>query len=71
MMTLNEICYNPAISTFLSIVDIAFKHYLTHNMPLHNELTGRYTHHKQMKVVYYYTEKDVDDCHVKVMTFAI
>jgi hypothetical protein len=58
MMTLNEIRFNPATSTFLSVVGVALKSFHTQNMLLRIELTGRYTHHKQVKVVHCYIEKE-------------
>jgi hypothetical protein len=58
MMTLNEICYNPATSTLLSAVGLALKNSRTQNMLLRIESTKRYTLHKQVTVVYYYIEKE-------------
>ena len=58
MMTLNEIRYNPAASTFLLVVGLALKSPHTHSMFLRIESTGRYTHHKQVIVVYYYIERE-------------
>jgi hypothetical protein len=60
MMTLNEIYYNPAISTFLSVVGLAVKISQTHNMLLLIKLNGKYihVHHKQMKVVYHHIYKE-------------
>jgi hypothetical protein len=44
MVTLNEIYYNPATSTFLSVVGLALKCSHTQNMLLCiDESTGRYT----------------------------
>jgi hypothetical protein len=57
MMTLNEIRYNPATSNVLSVVGLVLKSSHTQNMLLQIESTGRYSHHKQVKVVYYYIEK--------------
>jgi hypothetical protein len=47
IMILNEIHYNPATSTFLSVAGLALKSFHTQNM--------LYTHHKQTNVVYYCT----------------
>jgi hypothetical protein len=58
MMTLNEIHYNPPTSTFLSVVCLAMKSSHTQNTLLRIKATGRYTHYKQVKVVYYYIEKE-------------
>ena len=58
MMTLNEIRYNPAASTFLLEVGLALKSPHTHSMLLRIESTGRYTHHKQVIMVYYYIERE-------------
>jgi hypothetical protein len=58
MMTLNEIHYNPATSIFLYVVCLVLKSPHTQNMLLRNESTGRCTHHKQVKVVCYYIEKE-------------
>ena len=58
MMTLNEIRYNPAASTFLLVVGLALKSPHTHSMLLRIESTGIYTHHKQATVVYYYIERE-------------
>ena len=44
VMTLNEIRYNPAASTFLLVVDLALKSPHTHSMLLRIESTGIYTH---------------------------
>jgi putative heme iron utilization protein len=52
MVTLNETCDNPTTSTFLSVVGRALKSAYTQNKLLRIESTGRYTHHKPMKVVY-------------------
>ena len=57
-MTLNEICYNPAISTFWLVVDLALKNHHTHGMPLRIESTERHTHHKQAIVVHYNIGKE-------------
>jgi hypothetical protein len=57
MMTLNEIHCNPATSTFLSVVCLVLKSLHTRNSLLPIESTGRHTHHKQVKMVYYYIEK--------------
>jgi hypothetical protein len=59
MMTLNEIRYNPARSTVLSVVCLPLKSSHTQNMLLFIESIGSYTgtHLKQVKVVYYYIEK--------------
>jgi hypothetical protein len=51
-MTLNEIHYKTATSTFLSAVCFALKSSHMQNMFLSIESTGRYTHRKQVKVVY-------------------
>jgi hypothetical protein len=71
MMTLNEIRYNPATSTFFSLVDLAFESPHTQNTFLCIESTEKYTHHKQVKVYYYIEKKKVDDCKVKIITFVI
>jgi hypothetical protein len=54
-MTLNDILYNPATSTFLLEVDLALTKSHMHDMILRFESAGRYTHmyHKQVKAVYY------------------
>ena len=52
-MTLNENRYNPAASTFLLVVGLALKSPHMHSMLWRIESTGRYTHHKQVIVVYY------------------
>ena len=52
MMTLNEIRYNPAASTFLLVVGLALKSPHTHSMLLRIESSGRYTHHKHVIMVY-------------------
>ena len=39
MMTLNEIRYNPASSTFWLVVGLALKNHHTHGMPLRIEST--------------------------------
>jgi hypothetical protein len=52
-MTLNKICYNPATSIILSVAGLALKSSHMHNMFLCIKSTGKYTHHKQGKVVYY------------------
>jgi hypothetical protein len=61
IMILNEMhslhC-NPATSTFLSEVGLVWKS-RTQNRLLHIESTRRYTHHKQVKVVYNFVEKNV------------
>ena len=57
MMTLSEIHYNPATSTFWLVVGLALKSPHTHDMLLRIESTERHTHHKQMIVVHYYIEK--------------
>jgi hypothetical protein len=49
MMTLNEICYNPATSTFLSVVFLASKSSHTQNMLLCIESAGRYTRQWQIR----------------------
>ena len=54
MMTLNEIRYNPATSTFWLVVGLALKSPHTHGMSSRMESTERHTHHKQVKVVHYY-----------------
>ena len=54
MITLNDIRYNPATSTLWLVVGLALKSPHTHSMLLRIESTGRYTHHKQVIVVYYY-----------------
>jgi hypothetical protein len=46
MMTLNEIRYNPATSTFLSVFDIALRSSHTQNMLLCITSTERYTLHE-------------------------
>jgi hypothetical protein len=58
IMTLNEIHYNPATSTYLSVVCLVLKNPHTQNMLLHIESTGRYTHYKQVKVVHNYIGKE-------------
>jgi hypothetical protein len=58
IMTLKRIYYNPVTSTFLSAVYIALKSSHKQNMLLRIESTDRYTHHKQVKVEYYYIEKE-------------
>ena len=58
MMTLNEIHYNLATSTFLKVVCLVLKSPHTQNMLLRIESTGRCTHQKQVKVVCYYIEKE-------------
>ena len=58
MMTLNEIRYNPATSTFWLVVGLALKSPHMHSMLLRIESTGIYTHHKQVIVVRYYIEKE-------------
>jgi hypothetical protein len=68
-MTVNEILYNPATSTFLSVVHLALKRPHTQKLLLRIELTGIYTHHKQVKVVYNYIEKE--SCKVKIITFVM
>jgi hypothetical protein len=55
-MTSNKIQYNPATSPFVLIADLNFKNSHTHNMLLLIELTGKYTYHKQVKVVYNYID---------------
>jgi hypothetical protein len=57
-MTLNEIRYNPATSTFLSVVGLSLKSFCTQKWCVSIEPTGRYTQYKQVKVVYYYIEKE-------------
>ena len=52
MMTLNEIRYNPAASTFLLVVRLALKSPHTHSMLLRIESTGIYTHHKHVTLTY-------------------
>ena len=60
MMTLNEIRYNPASSTFWLVVGLALKkNHHTHDMPLRIESTERHTPHKQVIVVHYYIKKEV------------
>jgi hypothetical protein len=57
----NEIHYNPATSTFTTfLVCLVLKslHTDTQNMLLRIESSGRYTHHKQAKVIHYYIEKE-------------
>jgi hypothetical protein len=58
MMILNEIHYNPAPSTFLTVVALALKSSHMQNMLLRIESTGGCTHDKQMEVVYYHIEKE-------------
>jgi hypothetical protein len=58
MVTLNEIRYNHATSTFLSVVSLILKSRHPQNMFLRIESSGRYAHHRQVKVVYYYKEKE-------------
>jgi hypothetical protein len=58
IMTLNKIHYNPATLTFLSLVCLDLKSPHTQNMLLRIQSTRRYTHHKQVKVVYYYIEME-------------
>jgi hypothetical protein len=53
MMTLNEIRYSPATSTFLLVVGLNLKSSHAQNMLLRIELTGRHIHHKKVEVVYY------------------
>jgi hypothetical protein len=50
MMTLKEIRYNPATSTFLLVVGLASKSFHTENILFHIESTGGYTcrHNKQV-----------------------
>jgi hypothetical protein len=50
-MTVNEICYNPGTSTFLLEVCPTLKSSHKQSMLLRFESIGRYTHHKQVKVV--------------------
>ena len=57
-MTLNEIRYNPAASTFLLVVGLALKSPYMHGMLLRIESTGKHTHHKQVLVVHYYIKKE-------------
>jgi hypothetical protein len=64
MMTLNEIRSKP-----LSVVGLALKSSHTQNMLLRIESTC--THHKQVKVEYYYIERKIDDCKVKIITIVI
>jgi hypothetical protein len=47
MMTLNEIHYNPATSTFLSVLGLAFKSSHNQNMLLLIKSTGSYINNKQ------------------------
>ena len=61
MMTLNEIRYNPASSTFWLVVGLALKNQHTHGMPLRIESTERHTHHKQVIVVHYYINKNISE----------
>jgi hypothetical protein len=58
MMTSNEIRYNLATSTFLSVVGLALKSYHTQNMLLRVESIGIFSHHKQVKVTYITTYKN-------------
>jgi hypothetical protein len=58
-VALKEIRYNPATFTFLSVVSFALKNSHTQKMFLRINSTGRYTHHKQVNLEYYYTEKDI------------
>jgi hypothetical protein len=56
MVILNEIHYNLATSTFVSSLP-HFESPHAQNRLLRIESTGRYTHHKQVKMVYHYIEK--------------
>jgi hypothetical protein len=58
MMTLNEIRHNLGTLASLSVACLDLKNDHTQNMLLRIESTGRYTHNKQVKVVYSYTEKE-------------
>ena len=58
MMTLNDICYNPATSSFWLVIGLALKHQHTHDMPLRIESTERHTHQKQAIVVHHYMKKE-------------
>ena len=58
MVTLNEIRYNPATSTFLLVVGLALNNPHTHIMLWRIESTERHTHHKQAIVVHYYIKKE-------------
>jgi hypothetical protein len=70
MMTSNDIRYNPATSTFLSVVCLAFKSSHMQNMLLRIESTGIYIHHKQLKGgMLLHTKWNVDDCRVTIITF--
>jgi hypothetical protein len=57
-MTLNEILYNPATSTFMSVIGLALKSSHTETKLLRIELTGRYTDHKQAIAI-----SDKFECH--------
>ena len=58
MMTLNDIHYNLAASTYVYVACLVLKRPHTQNMLLRIESIGRYTHHMQVKVVCYYIEKE-------------
>jgi hypothetical protein len=58
-MTLSEIQYNLATSTYFSAACLVLTSPNTHKMLLHVESTGRYTHYKQVKVAYYYIKRKV------------
>jgi hypothetical protein len=53
MMTMNDIHYNPATTTYLSVVCFVLKSPHTQNMRMRIESTGRYTHYKHIRMVYY------------------
>jgi hypothetical protein len=56
---LNEIDYNPATSTYLSVVYLVLKSPNTQTMLLHVINLEINAHHKQMNVEYYYVEKEI------------
>jgi hypothetical protein len=60
MMSLNEIRYIPATSSFFLKVGFALKSFHTPRMLLRIKSTGRcmYKHRKQVKVLYYYIEEE-------------
>jgi hypothetical protein len=58
MITLNKIHYNTATSIFFSVAGLVLKHPYTQNMLLAIESAGRNKHRKQVKIVYYYIEKE-------------
>jgi hypothetical protein len=65
IMTLNQSHYNPGTSTFLSVVALSLKISHTQSMLLRIESTGRYTHHKKVKV-----DVTTCDCKAKIITFS-